>query len=50
MTLDGVMSFLQIHVNVSNAVQLLAETFFSAVAKSCKKMKTSNVFSSFIVC
>ena len=40
---------LQIHVNVCEIVQLLQD-FFSAMAGSWKKLKTSNVFSSFIVC
>ena len=40
---------LQIHVNVCETVQLLLE-FFSAMAEIWKKLKISNVFSSFIVC
>ena len=40
---------LQIHVNVCETVQLLHD-FFSAIGESWKKWKTSNVFSSFIVC
>ena len=54
MALDGVTSFYarktsQIHVNVCDTVQLLRE-FLSTMAASWKKLKTSNVFSSFIVC
>ena len=37
------------NVNVCQTVQLLQD-FFSAMAESSKKLKTSNVFSSFIVC
>ena len=40
---------LQIHVNLSDTVQLLQD-FFSAMAENWMKLKTSNVFSSFIVC
>ena len=40
---------LQVHVNVCETVQQLQD-FFSEMAESWKKLKTSNVFSSFIVC
>ena len=40
---------LQIHVNICETVHLLQD-FFSAMANSWKKLKTSNVFLSFIVC
>ena len=40
---------LQIHVNVCEIVQLLQD-FFSAMAESWKKLKTSKVFLVFIVC
>ena len=40
---------LQIQVKVCDTVQLLVG-FFSAMAESWKKLKTSNVFLSFIVC
>ena len=40
---------LQIHVNVCETVQLL-QYFFSAMAQSWKKLRTSNVFSLFIAC
>ena len=36
------------HVNVCETVRLLAD-FFSAIAESWKMLKTSNLFSSFIV-
>ena len=52
MVLDCVtllMLMLQIHVNVCKTVQL-SHNFFSAMAKSWKKPKTSIVFLSFIVC
>ena len=54
MVLDGVTSSLRlkklhIHVNVCHTVQLL-DDFFSATAESWKKLRTSNVFLSFIVC
>ena len=39
----------QIHVNVCEAVKHLAG-FLNAMEKSWKKLKTSNVFSSFVVC
>ena len=39
----------QIYVNVCETVNLL-QYFFSAMAESWKKLKPSNVFSSFIVC
>ena len=41
---------LHIHVNVCDTVQPFLRDFFSAMAESWKKLKTSNVFSSFIVC
>ena len=40
---------LQIHENVCETVQLVQD-FFSVMAESWKKLKSSNVFSSFIVC
>ena len=40
---------LQLHVNICETVQLLQD-FFCAMEESWKKLKTSNVFSSFIVC
>ena len=55
MALDGVTSFLRLkdvtitckHMRRS---QSIGGEFFSAMAESWKKLKTSNVFSSFIVC
>ena len=54
--LDGVTSFCRlrktlqilVHVNVCETVQLLKD-FFSEMAESWKKLKTSNVFSPVIV-
>ena len=40
---------LQIHVSVCETVQLLQD-FFSTMAESWKKLKTSHMFSVFIVC
>ena len=40
---------LQIHLNIWETVQLLQD-FFSAMRVIQKKLETSNVFSSFIVC
>ena len=39
----------QIYVNVYETVNIFQD-FFSAMAESWKKLKHSNVFSSFIVC
>ena len=55
MALDGVKSFLSwsdvpIHVNVCDTIQLLAGFPQCNIAEIQKKLKTSNVFSSFIVC
>ena len=42
---------LQIYVNICETVQVLQDNdFFSAMAESWKKLKTSNVFLSFIMC
>ena len=56
MALDGVTSFLrlkkalQVHVNVCGVVFVLAGVFQCNGGKLEEKLKTSNVFSSFIVC
>ena len=48
MALDGVTSFLHLK-DVTITCKRMRE-FFSVMAESWKKLKTSNVFSSFIVC
>ena len=54
MALDGMISFLRL-VDITNTCKHMQHTeywreFFSAMAESWKKLKTSNVFSLFIVC
>ena len=55
MALDGVTWFLRLK-DVTNTRKRMrrslsiGESFFSAMAESWKKLKTLNVFSSFIVC
>ena len=52
MALDGVTSFLCLK-DVTNAYKCKSKycrEFFSAMSENWKKLKTSNVFSSFIVC
>ena len=56
MALDGVRLFLRLK-DVKNTCKLMPHSptigggeFFSAMAESWKKLKTSNMFSSFIVC
>ena len=48
MALDGVTSFLRFK-DVTNTWSKYWREFFSAKAESWKKLKTSNLFSSFIV-
>ena len=56
MPLDDVTSFLHLNEVTKTYMQKYAKQFnywgdfFSAMAESWKKLKTSNVFSSFIVC
>ena len=54
MALDGVTSFLRLKYLTITCKgmrrNLRIREFFSAVAESWKKLKTSNVFSSFTVC
>ena len=51
MTLNGVTSFLRLK-DVTNTCKRMRHRreFFRAMAESWKKLKTSNVFSLFIVC
>ena len=55
MALDGVTSFLRLkdvtiaRKRMGRSLSIWLE-FFSAMAESWKKLKTSNVFSSFIMC
>ena len=53
--LDGVTSFLPLKYIINTCKTYATQSnywrdFFSAMAESWKKLKTSNVFSSFIVC
>ena len=48
MALDGVTSFLRLK-DVTNTCKRMRRGLFSAKAESWKKLKTSNLFSSFIV-
>ena len=55
MALDGVTSFLRLEDVTITCKRMRRslkywQEFFSAMAESWKKLKTSNVFSSFIVC
>ena len=53
LALDGVTSFLRLKdvpITCKRMRHSLSIEFFSAMAESWKKLKTSNVFSSFIVC
>ena len=50
MALDGVTSFLRLKDVTITCKGMRRREFFSAMAESWKKLKTSNVFSSFSVC
>ena len=50
MALDGITSFLSLKDATITCKSKYWREFFSAMVESWKKLKTSNVFSSFIVC
>ena len=50
MVLDGVTSFLRVKDVTITCKRMRQRELFSAMAESWKKLKTSNVFSAFIVC
>ena len=50
MALDGVTSYLRLKDVTITCKRMQPSQFFSAMAESWKKLNTSNVFSSFIVC